>query len=187
MAAVAVVAVLMGALVSVPRCLLWLEDTSYYAPSYSEQKNISIKCGMRASSVLLILGEPLKVEKVTAYTEWIYGPGHLRVSDHAEPYTLQEPVRSGDPRDYTILIAEPTGEITFASGGYLRVNEGSLVGRTLSEIESRFGKPLKVIRETARHYLVYSGTTCDGSYYVRKIGIDETNRVNNVVAGWYQD
>jgi hypothetical protein len=85
------------------------------------------------------------------------------------------------------LIAEPTGMITFAAGGYLGVNAQSLVGSHLSEMESRFGKPLRVLRETARRYLVYSGTTCDGSYRVRKIGIDEAKTVNNIVKGWYQD
>jgi hypothetical protein len=46
---------------------------------------------------------------------------------------------------------------------------------------------LKILREAARRYLSYSDTANDGSYKVRKIGIDEANRVNNIVAGWYQD
>jgi hypothetical protein len=96
-------------------------------------------------------------------------------------------VRSGDPSSYTILIAEPTGKITFASGGYLNVNEQSLVGSSLANMESRFGKPLRVIRETARRYLIYSDTTNDGSYSVRKIGIGKARQVNNIVMGWYQD
>jgi hypothetical protein len=142
---------------------------------------------MLETDVIDILGQPLKVENPTESIEWVYGPSELRVSDHIEPYTLQEPVRSGDPRSYTIFIADPAGTITFASGGYLGVNEWSLVGRDLSEIESRFGKPRTVLRETARRYLIYSDTTNDGSYKVRKIGIDEAGRVNNIVAGWYQD
>jgi hypothetical protein len=142
---------------------------------------------MQESGVIRILGEPLKVENPTEFIEWIYGTSDLPVSEHVEPYTLQEPVRSGDPRSYTVLIADSTGRVIFASGGYLKVSGQSLEGRDLAEIQSRFGKPLKVLRETARRYLIYSGTTNDGSYKVRKIGIDEAEKVNNIVAGWYQD
>jgi hypothetical protein len=182
-----ILVVLTGALFSIPSCLVRMEDSTYYAKGYSDDKFGSLRPGMKESEVIRILGAPLKVENPTEYIELIYGPSDLRVSDHVEPYTLQEPVRSGDPRSYTILIAEPTDRITFASGGYLKVNEQSLVGRDLSEIESRFGKPLKILREAARRYLSYSDTANDGSYKVRKIGIDEANRVNNIVAGWYQD
>jgi hypothetical protein len=177
----------MGALFSIPSWLVWMEDSTYYAKGYSEDRFSSIRLGMQESEVIRILGKPLKVENPTEFIEWIYGPSDLPVSDHVEPYTLQEPVRSGDSSSYTILIAEPTGRVTFASGGYLKVNEQSLEGRNLSEIESRFGKPLKILREAARRYLIYSDTTNDGSYKVRKIGIDKANRVNNIVAGWYQD
>jgi len=172
-----------GLLLSVPSCLVWLEDSTYYAEGYSDGKFMSIRHGMHESDVVRILGEPLKVEEATEYIEWIYGPSHLRVSDHVEPYTLQEPVRSGDPSSYTIVIAEPTGKVTFASGGYLRVNEQSLVGSNLAKMESRFGKPLRVIHETAQRYL--SGTAEHGSYNVRKIGIDQAKTVCNAVAGWY--
>jgi hypothetical protein len=43
------------------------------------------------------------------------------------------------------------------------------------------------VREDARHYLVYSDTTNDASYYVRQIGIDDANKVCNIVAGFYWD
>jgi hypothetical protein len=52
---------------------------------------------------------------------------------------------------------------------------------------ARLGPPLKVLHETARRYLIYSDTTNTGSYQVRKIGIDQANKVNNIVAGWYWD
>jgi hypothetical protein len=177
----------MALLLSVPTFLMMLEDSTYYAPKYSEAKFRSIQSGMLEADVIRILGEPLNFEVAEEYIEWIYGPINLLVSKHAEPYTIQEPVRSGDPREYTIVIAEPAGEITFASGSYLKVDTRSLVGRNLSEIGSRFGKPLQEIHERTRRYLVFSGTTNDGSYHVRKVGIDAENRVNNIVAGWYID
>src|SRR6476620_11233305 len=95
----------MGALFSIPTCLVWMEDSTYYAKGYSEGRFRSIRPGMQESEVIRILGEPLNVENPREFIEWIYGPSDLRVSDHVEPYTLQEPVRSGDRRSYTILIA----------------------------------------------------------------------------------
>ena len=183
MISVAVVA----SLLTIPTCVHWFEDSTYYANGYSDGNFMSIRHGMQESDVIRILGEPLKVEEVTEYIEWIYGPSHLRVSDHVEPYTLQEPVRSADPSSYTVLIADLNGKITFASGGYLKVNEQFLVGTDLASMESRFGNPLRILCETARRYLVYSDTIDHGSYNVRKIGIDEMKRVNNIVMGWYRD
>ena len=48
-----------------------------------------------------------------------------------------------------------------------------------------------VSHETARRYLNYSGTTNDGSYYVRKIGIDKSEaglqRCRALVSGLTRD
>jgi hypothetical protein len=176
-----------AALLSVPSCLVWLEDSTYYAEGYSIDRFMSIRHGMDEAEVRRILGEPLKVEAVTESIEWIYGPSHLRVSDQVLPYTLQDPVRSEEPSSYTILIADAKGEITFNAGSYLGVNDESLVGANLAEMGARFGPPLKVLHETARRYMIYSDTTNSGSYQVRKIGIDHANKVNNIVAGWYWD
>jgi hypothetical protein len=135
-----------GLLLAAPRFLiLWLMDSTYYADGYSDAKFLSIRHGMRESNVVRILGSPLKVREAEQCIEWIYGSSNLRVSDHICPYKIQEPIESEIPSRYTILIADPSGQIMFASGGYLGVNAWSLVGSSLAKVESRFGKPLKVL------------------------------------------
>jgi hypothetical protein len=159
-----------------------LQDTSYYAPDYTEAKFRSIREGMLEAEVIRVLGDPLKVEKATEYIEWIYGPSHLRISDNGGLY-----VNSSDPLNYTIVMADGTGKITHITGNYLKYNGQRLAGRTLAEMEAQFGKPLRVIRQPSQKYLIYSGTEVDGSYHIRNVGIDAAGRVNSIVARFYQD
>ena len=58
-----------GSLLSVARCLLCLEDSTYNAEGYSEDKFMSIRHGMQESDVVRILGAPLKVDEATEYVE----------------------------------------------------------------------------------------------------------------------
>jgi hypothetical protein len=173
-------------LLSIPSCLRvaweWLEDTSYYAPGYTEAKFNSIREGMLEAEVIRVLGKPLKVMKATECTEWIYGPSNLGVSDDGGLY-----VSSSDPANYTIVMADGMGTITSVRGTYLKYNGQALAGRPLAEMESRFGKPRKVIRQPAQKYLVYSGSKVDGSYQIRNVGLDAADRVSCIVARFYQD
>jgi hypothetical protein len=61
------------------------------------------------------------------------------------------------------------------------------VGLSIAEIEARFGKPLNIVSRTSRRYLIYSGRSRDASYSIRTIGLDASNRVNNIVDRWDQE
>jgi hypothetical protein len=89
--------------------------------------------------------------------------------------------------NYTIIKADIAGKVTSVAGGYLPVTGQGLVGSTIAELEARFGKPLAIVSQTSRRCLVYSGTNRDGSYDNRNVGLDKSDRVNNIVARWYQD
>lgn len=173
-------------LLSVPSCFQaaweWLEDSTDYAPGYTEARFKSIRDGMLEAEVRRVLGAPLRVVKATEYTEWIYGPSNLGVSEDGGLY-----VSSSNPANYTIVMADGTGTITSITGSYLQYHGQALVGRPLAEMEARFGKPLRVIRQPAQKILVYSGSKVDGSYYIRNVGFDATGRVNSIVARFYQD
>lgn len=180
------VIVLAACLLAFPGCLqlAWetMQDTTYYAPAYTEAKFRSIREEMLESDVIRVLGNPLKTEKATEYIEWIYGPSYLRIADDGGLF-----VSSSDPLAYTVVMADGRGTITSISGRYLDCNEHAFVGHSLAEMAAKFGKPLKVLQQPSRSMLTYSGTKVDGSYYIRKIGIDAEGKVNSIVATFYQD
>ena len=78
-------------------------------------------------------------------------------------------------------MADGAGKITLVSGTYLNINLSSMVGRSLSELEASYGRPLKIIAQPSQKYFIHSGTKVDGSYYIRNVGLDKTGCVNSLV------
>jgi len=183
--AVALIAVLF----SVPSVLtmVWqtLQDTTYYSPGYSEWNFRSIRLGMQESEVIRLLGQPLQADSDGPRITWYYGPSTLRVSDDGGMWDTSGTFDNG--RDYTVVSADEAGRVVNSSGSFLAVSPGDLVGQLLPDVRKRFGDPRSVRDQPSSKYLVYSGTKVSGSYYTRRIGFDAKGRVNNLVAGWYQD
>ena len=118
-------------LVAIPLFLAggyFLQDTTNYAPGYSEQKFTSIRIGMNEKDVIGVLGKPLRTSGNRPYHEWIYGPPRLQISDDGGLY-----VSSSDPGPYTYVMADGVGKITSLCGTYLKTDAGTFVGKTLHE------------------------------------------------------
>ena len=192
MAAVAATALATALLIAVPKLLRLafeaIQDTTRYAPGYSEARFRSIRTGMPEAEVRRLLGDPLAVRAATEYVEWVYGPGNLEV---AEDGGLSWDVPSGTPVNtgtgYTAVMADRNGVVTSLSGDFLKSSGDPSACKTLNEIEARFGRPKKEIVQPSSRFLIYSGTEVSGSYYIRNVGLDASGRVNKVVAGFYQD
>lgn len=182
------VAVAAGVL-AVPSCLTtaWrtLQDTTHYAPGYSEWKFRSIRPGMHESEVIRLLGQPLRIHAAEPRITWYYGPPTLRVSGDGGLWDTRGNFDTG--RGYTAITADQGGRVVHATGGFLRIDPDGLVGEGLSDVRRRFGQPRAVREQPSCAYLGYSGTKVSGSYYTRGIGLDASGRVNSIVAGWYQD
>jgi hypothetical protein len=183
------VVVLAAGMLAVPSCLVaaWqtLQDTTYYAPGYSEWNFRSIRPGMPESEVIRLLGQPLQAHGVEPRITWYYGPPTLRVSDDGGLWDASGTFDTG--RGYTVITADQGRRVVQASGGFLRINPDDLVGQTLSDVRKRYDEPRAVREQPSSKYLVYSGTKVSGSYYTRGIGQDASGRVNSIIAGWSQD
>ena len=192
MIAVAATALATALVMAVPTLLRLafeaIQDTTRYAPGYTEAGFQSIRPGMPESEVRRLLGEPLSIRAAREYIEWVYGPSNLEV---AEDGGLSWDVPSGTPVNtgtgYTAVMADRNGVINSTSGGFLTSFGDPSACKTLGEIEARFGKPKKEIVQPSSRFLIYSGTEVSGSYYIRSVGLDASGRVNKVVAGFYQD
>jgi len=108
---------------SIPSVLtnLWeaVQDTSRYAPGFSERRFQSIKIGMLEDEVIRRLGKPLAVR----------------------------------------------------------------LGRSNFIDDQRFGST----RKPPAKYLFFSKSSCDGSYYIRGVGINSSGYVDEIHSEFYQD
>ena len=164
-------------------CLVALDDTTDYAPGYRETNFTSIKIGMTEAEVTRILGEPFCIANASSkYIKYYYGPDNLRISDEGGLYTSR-----GCVLNYTIITADVFRDVQSVSGGYLRTSADVLKGMSLSEVEHRFGKPLRILSQTSDRYLIYSRTLQDGSYHVRNIGLDARGYVSRIIGRWHRD
>jgi hypothetical protein len=172
-----------ASLLSVPSCLVILQDTTDYPPGYRETNFMSIKVGMTEAEVMHKLGKPFSVANAsTKYIKYYYGPDNLRVSDDGGLYNSW-----GSVLNYTIITADVHGAVQSVSGAYLQAAPDVLIGMSLAEVEHRFGRPLRARSQICDRYLIYSRTLQNGSFHLRKIGLDAAGRVNRIIARWYQD
>jgi hypothetical protein len=176
MAVIAFVALLF----SIPSCAvsLWqaLQDTSGYAPGYSEHAFQMIREGMNERDVVRLLGRPLferADQRDLVY--WWYGVPGLNV----------DTVTSD--ADCTYVRADATGRINDARGSYLGAGRNDLIGLSLGEVRKRYGEPLTIRYHQKWRYLAYSKSETHDSYHIRKVWLDTSGKVIQIQAEWYQD
>jgi hypothetical protein len=156
-----------------------MNDTSSYAPDYSESSFRLVEPGMNEARVVALLGAPIKVELNQEEWTYYYAAAGLRVHENGAVV---------DPRTKrTVIIADKNGTVIWASGNYLLVDHSALLGRKFFEVNALHGPPQVRRYQPFRRNLIYSETKSGGGYYRRIIALDEACVVRNIVAEFCPD
>ncbi len=67
-----------------------LEDTTYYAPGYSDRAFLKVKPGMSCGEVEALLGRPLKVHESEGEQAWLYSSRRKDTSYHYRVVRLRD-------------------------------------------------------------------------------------------------
>jgi hypothetical protein len=161
------------------------QDTTVYAPGYSEEKFRSIKLGATEAEVTRLIGEPFRVTRARPQIDWYYGPPTLIVGDDGGLSDSSGTFDTGT--GYTVVTARLDGRIMNVHGGYFPSIEKDMIGKSLAVMKKRHGEPLEIRTNPASRFLIYSRTEVSGSYYTRAVGLDDAGKVVSFIAGYYFD
>lgn len=183
-----------------------LQDTEY-ASGFSEAAFLSIQLGDAEASVTSALGAPLRVDRATAHTRWLYTakPDSDFASSGEVKGSVTNTVLSFDKDGYfqgadgEISNGTNTvGLITTTSGtigdgqNFLGLTNAEIVklrdaSATEADLRVRFGAPRETFTSQVTRWLCYSRSPGGTHYYIRMIGLDATGSVSRKRSERYWD
>ena len=175
--------------------LVWASFDTEYATGYTKEAFKAIKLGDTRKTVALRIGDPLSSYDSEPFQQWIFSADQQRsFAEHGRgdgTYTIFTLDRTGRVKSISGQTMPSANTIRIGNGeNFLKLKKEDILGRigsTTDDIKKEFGTPVAVYDYKASKVLQYSRSPSGSNYHLRKLGLDEEDKVIHIWSSVYWD
>ncbi len=162
-------------------------DDTVYSGGFSEEVFNRVNIEMTVEEVLAMLGDPLAIAHSRPAEWWYYGTENTTIMPDGG---IKVPLR-GTSLEYYLIEFDMHGKVRTVHGGSspndLAKMGDRVKGLSSGEVIRILGFPSHVRVSKSVQFLEYSKPGPSGSYAVRRIGLDESSKVCEILSYYLRD